>query len=129
MTIESVIYSQLTGFAGLTALVSTRVYPLPAPQNVTAPFVTYQRISAIRYPGMGSDAGLVSSRFQFDVITTTYSSMRTVMEQLRLSLQRFRSDITTPPVIDTFIENELDLYEDENDLHHGVLDALLHYQE
>lgn len=119
----------MTGHSGLAALVGSRVYPTPAPQNVVAPFITYQRISATRRSGFGSDVGLVDARFQFDVIAATYISMRAVMDQLRQSLQRFRSAVSSPPVIDTFIENELDLYEDENDLHHGVLDALLHYQE
>ena len=129
MTIESVIYTQLTGFAGLSALVALRVYPTPAPQNVVVPFVTYQRISAVRYPGMGSDSPLVSSRFQFDAIAASFIGMRAVMDQLRQSLQRFRSNSSSPVVIDTFIENELDLYDDDSDLHHGVLDALLHFQE
>lgn len=119
----------MTGHSGLAALVGSRVYPTPAPQNVVAPFITYQRISAVRYPGMGSDSGLVSSRFQFDVIAESYASMREVMDQLRQSMQRFRSAITSPPVIDTLIQNEFDGYEDESDLHHGVLDALLHYRE
>lgn len=113
----------------MAALVGTRVYPNPAPQNVVAPFVTYQRISAVRPSGMGSDIGIVSARFQFDVIAASYASMRSVMDQLRQSLQRFRSAVTSPPVMDTFIQNELDLYDDETDLHHGVLDAMLHYRE
>lgn len=123
------LFTRLSTFAGLTALAGTRVYPSVAPQNVTAPFVTYRRISAVRRSGFGEDIGIVSARFQLDAIAQTYSSMRAVVEQIVLALQRWRSDLTNPVVIETFIENEYELYEDEPDLHHGAVDALVHYRE
>lgn len=129
MTIEAVLFTRLSTFAGLTALVGTRIYPSVAPQNVTAPFVTYRRISAVRRSGFGQDIGIVSARFQLDAIALTYSSMRAVVEQIVLALQRWRSDLTNPAVIETFIENEYEIYEDEPDLYHGAVDVIVHYRE
>lgn len=78
---------------------------------------------------MGSDIGIVSARFQIDVIALSYAGMRAVMEQARLALQRYRDAASDPEVLETFIQNEQELYEDETDLHHGVLDVLVHHRE
>lgn len=126
----------MSTFAGLTALIGTRIYPVVASQNVTLPFVTFQRISAVRTPGMGADIGIVRTRFQIDVIAgaveggpPAYPLMRAVMTQVRLAIQRYRDAASNPEVLDCFIENEQDLYEDETDLHHGVLDVIVHHRE
>jgi hypothetical protein len=129
VTIESVIYARLSGFAGLTALVSTRCYPNIAPQNVTVPFVTWRRVSAVRASGMGQDTGIVSARMQLDVFASTYLQMRAVSDQVRQALQRYRASGTDPEVLDTFMLNELDLFDDVTDLHHGVTDVMIHYRE
>ena len=130
MSIESVIYDRLSGHAGLSALVSTRVYPNVAPQNVTVPFVTYRRVSALRESGYGEDIGIVTSRFQIDMYATTYSGVRAIAEQVRAATQRYRASGTDPEVIDTFIENELETFEAEPALlHHAVTDIRIHYRE
>ena len=113
----------------MAALVNTRIHPVVAPQNSVVPFITYKRISAIRESGMGEDIGIVTARFQIDVIAVAFGSMRSVMEQARLAMQRYRDAASNPEVLDTYIDNELDLYEDENDLHHGVLDVIVHHRE
>ncbi len=129
MSIESVLYDRLTGYAGLSALISTRLYPNVAPQNVTVPFVTFRRVSAVRDSAFGADAGSVTARFQFDMYATTYSGVRAIAEQLRGALQRWTttSGIT---VEDTFIVNELETFDAEPALlHRAVTDIQIHYQE
>lgn len=130
MSIESVIYDRLTGYSGLSALVSNRVYPNVAPQNVTVPFVTYRRVSAERQSGFGEDIGIVTSRFQFDMYATAYSAVRAIAEQVRGALQRYRASATSPEVLDTFIVNELESFEAEPTLlHRAVTDIQIHYRE
>lgn len=109
MTVATVLRARLVGFAGLSALVSTRVHPIVAPQNSAVPFVTYRRISAQRYSGYGEDAGIVSARYQFDAIATDYDTARAVIEQVRLALQRWKSPSSSPEIIDVFCEDERDL--------------------
>ena len=43
--IESDLVAHLKADTALTALVSTRIYPMTAPQNVVKPYITYQVIS------------------------------------------------------------------------------------
>ena len=131
MTIDAVLLDRFSTFAGLVALVGDRIYANVAPQAVDLPFVTWRRVSAVRYPAMGSDSGIVSVRIQLDVIAKTYLSMRAVMDQLRAALQRWRDPDASPAVIDCTLENELEEVEDLADevLHRGILDIMLHHRE
>ena len=44
MSVESTLYSTLSGAAGVTALVSTRIYPDVVPQEATLPCVAFARL-------------------------------------------------------------------------------------
>ena len=128
MTIEAVLFTRLSTFAGLAALVSTRVYPLAAPQNVVLPYLTYRRVSSVRTSAFGSDTNNVTARFQIDVWAASFASARNVAEQVTLAMQRWRN--TTGTVVDdTFIENQIDLYEPEIDTFHIAVDIRTHYRE
>lgn len=131
MTIESAIYSRLSGFAGLSALVSTRIYPNVLAQNATLPAVVYQRISAGRISLMGVDAAVLPARFQFTAWATGHTAAAAVRDQVRQALQRWSQ--TGPPVVqDTYIENEIDLFDEGDDgtvLAQLVLDALIWFEE
>lgn len=129
--IEPALFTRLSTFAGLTALVSTRVYPGVAPQNAALPFVTYRRVSAVRPWGMGSDAGIVMARVQLDTFALSYAAARSVAEQVRGALQRWRDEAAAVPVLDCTIEGETDLYEPDATppLFHAVTDVMLTYRE
>lgn len=45
MSAETVLYSTLSGASGVTALVSTRIYPDVAPQDGSLPAVTFERVA------------------------------------------------------------------------------------
>ncbi len=92
MAIESEIYSRLSGFAGLTALVSTRIYPGMAIQGVAEPYVVFFEVSAGRPAAMGPTYGLARARFQFTAFGKDRSGVsgvdeaRDVVEQLKAAL-------------------------------------------
>jgi len=89
MQIGEALYSYLSSYAGLTALVGNRIYPLILPQGVTLPAVTYTQISGPRVHCMGSDPGLTHPRFQVSVWAESYSDMATVAAQVRAALQDY----------------------------------------
>lgn len=124
--IEETIYSRLSGFAGLTALVSTRIYPIILPQGVTYPAVTYQRISAeARESCMVDDVGLVRTRFQMTAWSETFKGARTISEQLRQALQRWK----TSGVQGTYILGEYDLYDPDSLKYGAAIDAQVVHEE
>lgn len=80
MTIDVSVYGLLTGVAGITALVSTHVYPSKMPQNGTYPALTFAQIgdeeierTLNQAPG---GARLLSGRWQIDGWATTEKSAR-----------------------------------------------------
>ena len=89
MTFETALYSYLSNFAGLAALVSTRIYPRQLPQNSTLPAVVYQRISGPRVHAMGSDPGITYPRYQFTCHGTTPASAEAVSDQIRRAFQNY----------------------------------------
>ena len=128
MTVEADIFSRLSGYAGLSALVSSRIYPNVLLQNATLPAVTYRRVSSERPPVMGADTGIVRARFQFDIWATSYSGMVAAKEQLRAAFQRYNGTAAVV-ILETFILMDVDLYEDETRTHHGVVDVEINYRE
>jgi len=128
MTVEADIFSRLSSYTGLSALVSTRIYPGLLKQNTTYPAVSYRRVSSERPSVMAADTGIVRARFQFDIWSNHYGDMISAKEQLRLALQRYRGTATVQ-ILGTFILTDLDLYEEETQIHHGVVDVEINYRE
>lgn len=130
MTIEELIFTRLSGFAGLAALVSTRIYLGVLPQNAAMPAVSWRRVTdATPQPQqLAGQPDLIRARFQFDCWATTYASARNVRDQVRLALKRW-SDIGPPVVQVAFAISAIDLYEDDTELHHLIADYEINYEE
>jgi hypothetical protein len=111
--LEQALFTRLSTHAGLSALVSTRVYPLVAPQNPTLPYVTYQRVASSRVSAMGTDPGVAEALMQIDCWGETYLSALSVATKARLALERWRDGASDPEVLDAFIERDQDVFEDE----------------
>ncbi|HET6495421.1 MAG TPA: DUF3168 domain-containing protein [Thermoleophilia bacterium] len=88
MTIESDLFTALTGYAGLMALIVHRLYPDVRPQGATLPCVVYKRISTPRAQAFGSAQTVVRSRprFQFDCWATTAAGALALCAELRAGL-------------------------------------------
>lgn len=124
--IEETIYTRLSTFAGLIALVNTRIYPIIMPQGVTYPAVTYQRISAeSRESCMIEDVGFARTTFQVTAWGDTFKEVRTISEQLRQALQRW----TASGVQGTFILGEYDLYDPDSLKYGAAIDAQVVHEE
>ena len=112
MTIEALIYTRLSGYSGLTALIGTRIYPLVVSELSAYPAVTVQTISnPEREHCMGRDAVISRPRIQITAWADTYPEVVNVITQVVLALRRY----STTGIQDTFLIAEpYDLdYEDE----------------
>ena len=132
MSIEEQIYTRLSTDVDVVAIASTRIYPNQKPQNSALPAVTFRRVSALRPSAMNIDTGIVQARFQFDIWTDeksgAYDTALALRTAVQGSLQRWRA--TTPIRIwDVFILGEVDLFEDEVEQQHLVLDVEVNYTE
>ena len=111
-------------------LPNMRLYPAVAPQNVAAPYVTYQQISGPRIHAMGADPGVVNPRMQFSVWGRTNTEAKTVALQVMASFSRWRGVFATVDVLDSFLENEADLgLEPDTKLHQRMVDFAMWHRE
>lgn len=131
MTIKTELYSRLSGYAGLTGLVSTRIHPVRLPQNCTMPAVTYQIVSGPRVSNFGDDTGDVRYRVQVDcwasAVTGESASADAVADQVKAALQRYRGG----NIQDIYLENEIDgdAYESDADLYRVTLEFIVWFKE
>jgi len=92
--IGQALKARLTGYAGLSALIGSRVYPLRLPQGATLPAVTYQRISNLYLSSHDNAGGTARPRFQFNCWGLTYASAQAVNIQLRAALNGYKGTVT-----------------------------------
>lgn len=125
MSIESDLYSGLTGHAGLSALISTRLYPDVAPQNATRPYVVYQRISTRKFQAISGTVVAYLPRFQFSIYADTALSALNVAAQVQVALLAMSDSSVT--IYERPLENERTTYEDQSHLFRRDFDAqILH---
>lgn len=109
--LEAAIYTRLAAYGNLTALTSTRFYPVIVPQNPTYPLVTYQRTDGPREHCISEDSNAVCPTLQIDSWGKTYASAKAVATQVRAALQRWDDASALPVVLDCLLESDEDNYE------------------
>jgi Protein of unknown function (DUF3168) len=120
--IEEAIYTRLTGFAGLFALIGTRVFANTVEQNDTYPAIFYQRISGARFHSLTGSSGLARPVFQFDILAKTYPEVKAVAEQVRLCLDGYQGTVSGVEINSALLLNDEDFYEEEVELHRVMLE-------
>jgi len=90
MSIETAIYTYLGGIGAVTALVSSRIYPVQAPQGSVLPYVIQTRVSTRRSPGISRPSGMVRARMQLDAYAATPDGAQAVADVLRDNLDGWR---------------------------------------
>ncbi|KKL16026.1 hypothetical protein LCGC14_2499700 [marine sediment metagenome] len=126
------LYGRLSGFAGLTALVGTRIFPMAAgPAKPAFPYVTYMEVSTLeRRRTMGLPISHeVTAQFRFDLYTKTteaqsgFTACVALEKQVRLAIDNF-SDSVVDAVMFTDLSENVDSQEG---LFHRVLDFAVTY--
>ena len=127
--IEQAIYSRLSGFAGLTALVGDRISHEVTPQDDGYPQVVFNRVSTRRYPAMGSNAGVATSRVQVNIYGATALSAQETAVQVRAALSRWRGTAGGVTVQAIFDEAESTDYDADIQKHRVILDFMASFEE
>ena len=98
--IEAAIYSYLSGYAGLIALTSTRIYPDVCPQEPTLPYLVFSKVDDTPEYTMGGETVLTNAVFQFDAVSDSSIEAKNVAEQLRLALSGYSGTMGAGVVVD-----------------------------
>ena len=98
MTIETTIYT------ALSSLASGKVYPLVAPEKVSAPYIVYSRISSTPENTLDGGATIDLVRIQVDTYANTYSAVKSLAESVRSAMESSAS-------IKATLQSDQDLFE------------------
>lgn len=86
MAIEKGLYSLLAGTAGVTSLISTRIYPNHAAQNAGSRYVVYQRVTTEVRRHLKGASNLKRATIQVDSYGSTYSEAKELGDAVRAAI-------------------------------------------
>ena len=108
-TIETALFSILSGESTISDIVSARIYPLRAPQGVAMPHMTYQMISADRDHTLDGPTGFTMARFQFNCWAATYPEAKRLLEAVRKFFDGYTGTVNQRRIQCVQSENEGDI--------------------
>lgn len=111
-TIEAAVIAILNANAAVTALVSSRIYPLVIPQEAQRPAIAMQRISLVEAMTQTGYAGHARTRIQFTSDGTTYLQAKAVAAALRAAVRGYRGTSAGVRIHAAMVETESDGYAD-----------------
>lgn len=133
---EAATYTVLSGDAGVSALVASRIYPVRAPQDATFPYVTFQLVSeADRLQSLAhAISGLVAKRMQVDCFSETYAECKSLADAVRLALDRYNGTSGGDTIQGSHLESQFDDFEPvqggaEKDVYRIIMDFVMWLQE
>ena len=112
MSIETTLYSTLSNASGVTALVSTRIYPQVAPDNAATPYITYQVIVGMAHNKIAGAPESERKIIQLNCISNTYSNAKAIAEACKAAIN----------VAVGYLVSERDDYFDQTEKHRVMLD-------
>lgn len=120
--------------SAISDVVSTRIYPVWLPQNVTYPCITISRVSESHGHNLDSASGYAISRYQIDCWATSYATAYTLADAVRGELSGFAGTMGSTTVDSVVLENESDLHEPPSDggsrgMYHIACDYIICHQE
>jgi hypothetical protein len=90
------VYERLSTGTAVTALVSTRIYPIAPPQNATLPYVLIGTINETRYPTLTGATGVATSQLTIACVADTRLAAHNIAEAIRARINGFRGVVTPP---------------------------------
>jgi hypothetical protein len=121
MAINASIFTRLSGFAGLIALVpSARMYSGKANQGTAVPFLVVNRATGPREGSLSGPVGLATPRYQIDSYADNYDEAKSIADQVRYALDAFNAGSASNETV------KFGRVVDESDTMDNSTGALLH---
>jgi len=115
--IEEALNTVLEANSAVVALVSGRIYPVLAPEPPQYPFIAYTLASETNYSAMGTDAGTLRRRYQFDCYDKTATGASNLADAVKAALLRYRGTVNytggSTVIRDIFALGQVDLFDFE----------------
>ena len=105
---EAVMRNALVTTTVVSSIVSSRIFPLLAPQSAALPFITYRRSGIRRQQTLSGPMGVPQVSVDFDVYAATYEGARDLAEKVRQRLDGYGGTFDNAEVKQVSLENEQD---------------------
>lgn len=120
MSLESGLYTLLSGNAGVTALVSTRIYPTIAPTDVTRPFIVYNRTGSEPADLAGRDA-IEFARVTIDCYADDVDEAATIGRAVMAAIEDSTGSVRGA------VQSDFDTFDEGSRLYLRSLDTSLYF--
>jgi hypothetical protein len=105
---EAVMRNALVTTTVVSSIVSSRIFPLLAPQSAALPFITYRRSGIRRQQTLSGPMGEPQVSVDFDVYAATYEGARDLADKVRQRLDGYGGTFDNAEVKQVSLENEQD---------------------
>ncbi len=125
MSFRSDLYSRLSGYSGLAALVADRIYPVKASQTTDTPYCAYQIIDRKRIYSHQGFTGLERYRVQISCVGNDPDAARAVVEQVIAAMEGW--PVVNNRVQSCFHDDDFDDFDEETKALMVPVDFLIQY--
>jgi hypothetical protein len=94
MNISGIVYTILAADGGVTAICSTRIYPLTRPQLTALPAVRIVTVAVEPYDTKSGASTLDAIRVQIDCYAISMLTAQQLEEAVRAAIDRYRGSVT-----------------------------------
>lgn len=128
--IDDALYSTLKNNSSVSALVSSRIYPINAPQGATLPLIVFTQIGTLdRELSHSGSTKVCTSHFRLNTIATTPKAAKQIAAAVTKALHGFSGTVGTETIYVARIDSQIDLYDDELINYQVALDLYLTHKE
>ncbi len=108
MGIETGLYTELSGNAGVSALVGTRIYPQKLAQDATLPALVYSVISDPRELTLDGPSDFIRARVQVDAWADTYLEAIALSDAVRAAINGENNSLGAQAVQFVYLDSQAD---------------------
>jgi hypothetical protein len=122
MSLKASLYTYLSTYAGLTALIGTRIYPSgDVPQGPVIPYCVYSRPNSERVYSHQGFSSLTDDNLQINCYSTTTLSVEAIEAQVIAAIEAWPA--TNGSVQAAFVDNVVgDLYDPQTELQFSAIE-------
>ena len=125
MNIHEAARMHLLNYPGIQELVGQRIYWRRKPENMKETCISFFRVSHNK----DTEIDRYTSRFQFDVWSTSGAEALAAAELVEKAFDRFKGLMGEKPVKQGRFSNMQEFYEEDTGIYHIPVDVIFHYYE
>jgi len=127
VSFESDLFTQLSGFAGLSVLVGSKIYPDHVPQKAEAPYLSYLEIYRDKNYTYAGYNGTSTISIQISVFAPARDQVRLVADEVSRSMAEW--PLTNSKVGFAYQDNEVSTWREDLNLYEIDMDFDIFYSD